>query len=229
MPIETILARRLGDRFHDVRAQMPRHQTLQFGSLNPANLIGIAAHHTAASREQTALQVAEFHITKPDPFAGIGYHFLVRLGHVYYVGDVNTQRAHVAGRNDVLLGACMTGDYAQIAPHSADALALKEVVLGIDEWLGRKLPVNGHNEWSLEGHGTKCPGAFQPVAQNIRTDSAPAQPPPAQPPSTQPKWGTLVWYAEEIQRAYEAVGEPARSKNVGDNVTRDLISRRDRR
>lgn len=174
--LATILRRNLGNRFEDVRAAMPVHPVMRFSALNTANLKGIAVHHSAGPRDQAPVQIASYHISKPDPFAGIGYHIVIRHGVVYYVGTLATQRAHVAGRNHELAGICVTGDYTQEAPHRDDLDALALTVAALDEVLGRKLPINGHGGWALAGHGTQCPGALTAPAKAIR-DGVPATPP----------------------------------------------------
>lgn len=172
--LAALLRGHLGTRFTDVRASMPRHATLRFGPLSLPALVGIAVHHSAGPREQTPLQIAEYHISKADPFAGVGYHFIIRMGHVYMVGDINTARAHVAGRNHQLLGICTTGDLTVTAPRSEDTTALRDLIAGLDAFLGRALPVDGHGAWALPGHTTACPGALAAIAKSIRTPAGPA-------------------------------------------------------
>lgn len=214
------LEARLGDRFTDARASMPRHATLRFGQLDITKLRGIAVHHSAGPRDQTPAQIAAYHVGKSDPFAGIGYHFVVRRGHVYYVGDIATQRAHVAGRNDVLLGICVTGDYTQDTPHAEDTTALRDLVAGLDAQIGRALPVDGHGAYALAGHGTACPGALAPIARSVRA---------AAPPGTVPTvdYRKVVWAIEQGVRILEGEGRTVDAGYIRSTYLADAIKRRD--
>lgn len=166
-PFAAHLSARLGGRFSDVRAALPRHPSRVFGRLDPARLVGIAVHHSASSADTTPEAIARHHVDG-NGWAGIGYHLVIRRGHVYYVGDLTTARAHVADRNHELVGICVTGDYSGVDPASADTTALRDLIGALDAYLGRALPVDGHLGWATPGHGTACPGRLLVTARDIR-------------------------------------------------------------
>ncbi len=171
-----LLAERLGDRFHDVRATLPRHATARFGALDLTKVAAYAVHHTAGARDQAVEAIARYHVDT-NGWAGIGYHLVVRQGHVYYAGAVDTARAHVFGRNHELIGISVTGDYTQAQPAADDVAAARVVVAALDAVLGRKPRIDGHGALALAGHGTACPGRWQAIAATLRD-----QPPePARP------------------------------------------------
>lgn len=100
----------------------------------------------------------------------IGYHYLVSWPHgeVAYVGDVFTTRANVWGRNDLAIGICVEGDLVGEIPEAviegvrcavADVRAEVARRLGNDGQFAYGLPLFGHQEFALPGHGTLCPGA----------------------------------------------------------------------
>lgn len=112
--------------------------------------------------------MCDFHIDVRG-FASIGYHWVIRMGVLYYVGDAYTQRAHTLGRNHEALGVCFAGNYEHGAsvPASEDVglfLALYETLA---EWSDVPLSIMTHREM-LPGH-TKCPGeGLQYVIDNVR-------------------------------------------------------------
>lgn len=172
--LATLLSARLGGRFSDLRTALPRHPSRVYGRLDSARLVGIAVHHSASPVDTTPEAIARHHVDG-NGWAGIGYHFVIRRGHVYYVGALDTARAHVADRNHELVGICVTGDYttADVAPE--DATALRDLIAALDAHYGRALPVDGHLGWATAGHGTACPGRLLVVARSIRP-TAPAGP-----------------------------------------------------
>lgn len=166
-PLAAALAARLGDRLSDVRGMLPRHASRAFGRLDLARLVGIAVHHSASSRDTTPEAIARFHVND-NGWAGVGYHFVIRHGHVYYVGDLTTARAHVADRNHELVGICITGDYTATDPAPEDTTALRDLIAALDAHLGRALHVDGHLGFATAGHGTACPGRLLVPARSIR-------------------------------------------------------------
>lgn len=95
--------------------------------------------------------------------SGIGYHFLIgQDGAVYYVGDVKTQRAHVANLNHKYIGVCMIGNFTNEEPTDEQlrsvCLLNKELVEIDNRFNIAWEEVKRHNELS----STACPGATWP-------------------------------------------------------------------
>lgn len=219
-----ILRRKLGNRFSDDRAIMPKHATAKYSPLNPAAYKGIAVHHSASARGTAPASIADYHVTH-NGWAGVGYHIIIRQGVAHYVGDLATQRAHVAGRNHELAGVCITGDYTKEAPRTEDLDTLRLVIEALDELLGKQLPINGHGGWALAGHKTECPGALVGPAREIRTGGgAPTQPPQPQPV----QWGKLTWYLEDMVRRMEAEGLTTEAALVKSTWLPEAIRHRDK-
>lgn len=165
--LAALLRARLGGRFVDDRNAMPRHATARYSTQPVARWTGIAVHHSTGPRDQAVSAIAAFHVNT-NGWAGIGYHLAIRQGRVHYVGNVDTVRAHVYGRNHELIGVCVLGHYSNEDPDPADTTALRDTVAALDTFLGRQLPVDGHGSLSQPGHGTACPGRLAPIARAIR-------------------------------------------------------------
>lgn len=102
-------------------------------------------------------------------YTNIGYSHLVSWpdGAVAYVGDVFTARANVAGRNHLAIGICVEGNLeGDIPPAVVEGVrcAIGSIRSEVVRRLGDKgqfvygLPLYGHQEFALPGHGTACPG-----------------------------------------------------------------------
>lgn len=82
---------------------------------------------------------------------GIGYNWLAfPSGRIYYVGDVNTQRAAVANQNHHIVACCLVGDFTEIVPTDAQLEAVNW--LYESEW--SHMMVRPHRFYG----GTACPG-----------------------------------------------------------------------
>jgi len=108
-------------------------------------------HHSASSKDTTPDQIAQWHLGRN--WAGIGYHFVVRRGRVYYTGDVLTARANVAGHNDYTVGVCVTGNYGETALDERHANALADLLDVLDAHFGEPAWY-GHRDLGA----TACPG-----------------------------------------------------------------------
>jgi hypothetical protein len=195
-----ILQSKLGDRFKDVRAQMPNGRDkegnpVSFDYADSRKMPIIALHYSAsAAGPTTAHGIAKFH-TDPTSlggrgWAGIGYHFVIDGGVAYYVGHVDTQRAHVANRNDTALGVCWTGTYETSLPSAEDTEVGRLLIAGLDEFYGHQKKLMGHNQ-VLPGH-TLCPGRIVEIIPRLRKPV----PAPAPIPAPTPTRAALLAEAE---------------------------------
>lgn len=197
-----ILQAKLGERFKDVRDKMPngkddKGRAVVYGYADSHKMPRIALHYSASSAGPTTpLGIARFHV---DPVSkggrgwpGIGYHFVIDEGTAYYVGHVDTQRAHVAGRNDEALGICWTGTYNTELPSAPDIEAGKLLIAGLDEFYQHKKKLEGHNQM-LPGH-TLCPGRIVELIPILR-QAAPIPPKPLPTPNIQ----ALIELAKNMQ------------------------------
>jgi hypothetical protein len=100
---------------------------------------------------------------------GFAYHACAfPSGRAYQTGNFNSQRAHVWGRNHELLGWVLIGDYSDRLPSAGGLDAAAECERAFDAYLGREVPLRGHRDWALEGHGTACPGRVRERLTTIR-------------------------------------------------------------
>lgn len=217
----TILQRIMGNRFEDVRAKMPDGPGAPFGYADSTKMPFIALHYSAsAAGPTTPFGIAKFHTDKPPTgrgWAGIGYHFVLDEGKAYYVGDINTQRAHVANRNDEALGICFTGTYNDSLPSAADINAAKLLIQGLDEFYGHKKRLMGHNQ-ILPGH-TLCPGRIVELIPTLRTVE------PSKP--TKPNYAKIVWHLEQAARNLQAEGLQVEHDYLVKTVLPPIVKLRD--
>lgn len=136
---------------------------------NPnASVLGIAVHHSVSGDylSEDATEAQEIaHIKAIDSyhlqvgFGMFGYHMAAfPSGRLYLCGDLDGQRAHVAGRNHQLRGIVAIGTFTDRLPGPRQVAAIVEGIREIRRFTGRPLPVKGHNDWALPGNGSACAG-----------------------------------------------------------------------
>jgi hypothetical protein len=119
------------------------------------NATGIAIHHSVTGDVHPDA-IAKMHIARWGSSAGVGYHFLIsRDGTIWYVGDLGTWRAHVAGKNDEWIGVCLLGEHHKYAPTKAQYESAKILCDALQAKFGRKQIVR-HSDLQA----TACPGQF---------------------------------------------------------------------
>lgn len=145
-----------------------------------ANIIGKAAHHSVSGGSfmmagQTAERDEVNHIRMVDQYhASIGFGgFAYQAcgfpsGRAYQTGDFDGARAHVWARNHELLGWVLIGNYENQLPSAGGLTAAAECERAFDAYLGRQVPLKGHMDWALPGHGTACPGRIRERLATIR-------------------------------------------------------------
>lgn len=209
-----ILKRRLGNRFQDVRASMPGGPG-SYAYVDSRLMKYVALHHSASSADTTPQGIGKFHTDLPPKgrgWPGPGYHFVIAKGIVYYVGSVDTQRAHIANRNDEALGICFTGTYDTAPLAARDIEAGRDLIQGLDEFYGHKKEIHGHN-WFMQPGYTTCPGRVVEIIPELRKVPIPVPAPtpkPNRPPLPEDEPLTdqktflqkLAWWTEEHERLY---------------------------
>lgn len=135
---------------------------------SPANLIGIAVHHSVThtlpaaateDQERSALRNVERYHIESAGFGLFAYHFATfPSGRIYQVGNVLGQRSHVAGRNHELVGIVNMGTFTDSMPGPKQLAAVGEGIRYIRREVGKYLPAKGHGIWALPGQGTACAG-----------------------------------------------------------------------
>lgn len=162
------LATALGDKFVDLRTKLPQNpdKTIRFANTDSRKMRYLVFHHTTGPRTYGPYDIARGHIAKG--WAGAGYHFDICMGKLYYLGDVDTQRAHTWGRNHEGIGVTISGTYTTVLPEAED-VAIARVLVGVlDAYYGHKKELTGHKVIALPGHGTSCPGRIMEVLPALR-------------------------------------------------------------
>ncbi len=115
-------------------------------------------HHSAVDVDSTSQSIAEYHVGVLG-WPGIGYHFVVHWGGIVdWVNDLEAMSYHVAGRNAECIGICIPGNWMRVPPPEAAIVAARRTVDLVRMQLGRDVPVVGHRDITLPGHGSTCPG-----------------------------------------------------------------------
>ena len=128
-------------------------------------IVGLALHHTASTNRPWTAAQERAHIRAIDQqhrnndWGGIGYSALIfPSGRTYTFGPLTQQRAGIYGLNHKLLSFALVGNFQTRLPTRKQWRAATHLVLYYYQLLGRTLPVQGHRDWALAGHGTACPG-----------------------------------------------------------------------
>lgn len=122
------------------------------------NITEIIIHCTAtpAGRVVTAADVNAWHLERG--FAGIGYHYLIRLDGMVETGrPLGRIGAHCRGHNQASIGVCYVGGIgADGRPADTRTSAQKAALVMLIAELRRRfgpLPVSGHSDYSSKA----CP------------------------------------------------------------------------
>jgi len=165
----------------DIRHRIPSGHSGRFTIPNLDEVEGIAVHHSVSgwawlpeTRKYTChwndavdipqeaevahlLAIDRWHSLPNNDWGGFGYHIAAfASGRWYYVGSLNTARAHVAGLNPRFMGLVLIGDFTSAVPRESHLAAAKEGVAFICEFYERKLPTEAHR--LIRNQTTTCPG-----------------------------------------------------------------------
>lgn len=122
----------------------------------------LVVHHSAVAVDSSAEAIAAYHIDH-NGWPGIGYHFLIHWdGRIEYVADISEIRYNVASRNHEVVGICLVGNWMAESPPDPALHSARTLTAALRAVLGRELPLVGHRDIALPGHGTACPGDTWP-------------------------------------------------------------------
>lgn len=164
----------------DIRHRIPSGHSGRFTIPNLDEVEGIAVHHSVSgwvrnpeTRKYTChwndavdvsqevevahlLAIDRWHSLPNNDWGGFGYHIAAfASGRWYYVGSLDTVRAHVAGLNKRFSGLVLIGDFTSAVPREGHLTAAKEGVAFIREFHGR-IPIEAHR--LIRNQATTCPG-----------------------------------------------------------------------
>lgn len=131
------------------KAMLKRYETRSLDKINQ-----VVIHHSATesgSPESYAL----YHIHN-NGWPGIGYHYVIsKAGQIVQTQFLKTVSYHTSGQNTRSVGICLTGDYDTQKLPAAQLDACVKLVKYLEDELGRRLAIAGHNEYSAKS----CPGS----------------------------------------------------------------------
>jgi len=117
----------------------------------------VIIHHAATGWWVKPEDIRRYHSVElgwPD----IGYHFLVyQDGTIYYVGGMETARAHTYNWNYEGVGVCLVGNFDDHWPDPRQLQSTRMLIANIQWSLGWFLPITGHSDMR-ENRSTHCPG-----------------------------------------------------------------------
>src|SRR3989442_4543210 len=137
--------------------------------LDTAAVIGIAIHHSvsggqffmssAPSQDEELshlLMIDQYHASLG--WAGCAYHMpAFPSGRFYLCGSLTGARAHVASRNNELVGQVLIGNFMDTPPPASQLFAAADGVAYMRRtYPGR--PIQPHRNWALPAYPTSCPG-----------------------------------------------------------------------
>lgn len=189
-----LLEARFGDNFVDARKDIPTHEKLypsQAEWLDFNQIIGVGVHHTA--HDGTFKKTALYHL-QADParnkqeWPTIAYGVGVGWGgKVYLLRNIEVEGYHVYGMNEKLLSVAVMGDLTKRNPTPEETASVKGVLQCFADLMKRPLLTKGHNDWSVPGHGTSCPGPVLTQMLREMKQVAPSLPPKPEQPPTSPE------------------------------------------
>jgi hypothetical protein len=92
-------------------------------------------------------------------WGGMPYHLVASPnGRCFYTLGLGCFGAHVAARNDELLGVALMGNFMYSHPGDLQLCAAGRALVAIWGWSGRLLPFKAHREWALPQYPTSCAG-----------------------------------------------------------------------
>lgn len=198
----------LGNKFVDYR-QPIMGDSFNWSWVRPMSQVRyLAIHHSAGPDTQTPDDIARYHVQSRG-WGGVGYHFIIaKNGTTYYVGDLTTARAHVANRNEQVIGICLIGTFMNGKEPTGDQIIAAHLLCA--QMLFRTPELPGTDGWEdLVGHksfsATACPGdTWNSYRSKIITASTPTTPTPV--PSNQRREEITSLYRIVLGREPDQVG-----------------------
>lgn len=225
----------LGNRFVDYREGILGDSYNWGPTLQADKVKYFAFHHSVTP--QTAKndgnwkaecdRIASEHVNG-NGWGGVGYRFIIcSNGVVAYVGDLSHGGSAVANHNDVIISACMIGDFTKQLPTDKQIQSAHDLA----DWFINHMPQYPLiNDWdkSVIGHkdaavifndpsiATACPGSSWPndMKWRIKTGTVytpqpvptpPVVVPPVNPPVEELFLGKPKSYWEGLNKNYEAI------------------------
>jgi hypothetical protein len=119
--------------------------------------IAIVIHHTASPPEVDWPAIASYHVNT-NGWVGIAYHLGIDPdGRVNILGDLDSKRAHIAGRNHELVSVCLRGNFTAAPPPEAQLAGTRQAIALLRDKYGAILLL-GHKDAALPTDPTACPG-----------------------------------------------------------------------
>lgn len=117
--------------------------------------INLAVIHHSLTKSGSAEAYARYHVDE-NGWPGIGYHYVIsKEGKIEQTQFLRTASYHTSGQNTRSVGICLTGNYDIQQPPAVQLEACVKLIQYLEDKLGRRLAIEGHNE-----HSSKtCPGS----------------------------------------------------------------------
>src|SRR3990167_9493681 len=173
MPAQTKTLHIGAARIFDVRDRYPPQEGSDVARRRVLFLIsGVAVHHDGAIMEpgdadysgSTLDEDLErldiiYRVGLDNGWGGFPYNAVASPnGRTFYTCDIALFGAHVARRNDELVGMALMGNFVHRPPGQVQLCAAGLGLVALWEWAGQLRDVRGHREWAVPDWPTACPG-----------------------------------------------------------------------
>ena len=141
----------------DRRGDYPDNEDNPWYTRDLSEINTIYIHHSVQDNDQSdedSMAGIYRHHTQGAGWPGIGYNYAVGRHGIYYVGTLETQRAHTFKHNRDGIGVVFLGTFTEVPPTQESLQQAAEFINNLRFGLGANLPVRGHNTVSA----TVCPG-----------------------------------------------------------------------
>ena len=211
------LRKHFNTRFEDLRAILPVHPSKRYATRKEQDINKYGIHHSGhgTSRATTWKQTAEYHINTRN-WPGIGYTFGLRKTgdgvKVAYLQNITNVSYHVGDNNWNTVGICVMGNFHDYGADSDEVQTLSELILVLDDVLGKKPGLFGHGELM---DNRECPERLQPYVKGLRTYARPVD------------HRKTVWFLEDAARRARAEGLQAVHDYIVNTILPPVIKLRD--
>ena len=134
------------------RPQLPRHAERSPAVRSLDMIQYIVPHHTG-DWVTDFTQHARYHVNRKG-WAALGYHMYYTDGSIAVSRELTEIGAHVLNFNTHSVGVCIPGNFNERPPTDAEYWQWLEMILIVEQYLGRPLRVKLHSQMSP----TTCPG-----------------------------------------------------------------------
>lgn len=167
----------------NIISKLPRHEAKRYPRRSLSEVSSVIVHHSATMHgTQGPEDFARYHVNHHG-WPGIAYTFAITPdGTAYQCTELNEMGYHCSGRNRVSLSMVLCGNFDKHEPTLEQLESATELVVYINETMGRKLVIDWHDNY----RDTSCPGKLFPREKLVSMVAEMYVPPPPPDPEPEP-------------------------------------------